>query len=122
MGSQSTAAHPCPDGGALSIAWRAMQQIATAEGQTIFAESGLPFKKGLKIVSEQREDALVQHQVIPGTAHNSSCPFTQDMEARLAVPFIDIFDEPNHLARRMVAYFSRQNESRIKSTKRRRQK
>jgi hypothetical protein len=97
MGGEPTAGHHCPNGGAFSIARRAMQQIATAEGQTIFAEPGLPFKERLKIVSEQREDALVKHQVIPGTAHNSARSPTQDMETRLAVASIDLFHEPNHL-------------------------
>jgi hypothetical protein len=84
------ACHHGPDGGAFSVAGRAMQQIATAKGQTIFAKPGLPFKERFEIVSEQREDALVQHQLIPSTADNSARPPTQDMEARLAVAAIDV--------------------------------
>ena len=74
-----------------------MQQVATAKGQTILTKPGLPCKEGLEIVFEQRQDALVQHQLIPGTAHDPSCPPAQDMEARFTVASIDILNEPNHL-------------------------
>ena len=97
MGGKSTTGHHCPDGGAFPIAREDHATNNHVEEADGFHETNPDVQKGLEIVSEQREDALVQSEFIPSKAHDSPRSPTQDMETRLSVASIDLFHVPNHL-------------------------